>query len=88
MHECVIGLWIDYCDTRTVTFSQLKYEVESNSAFLEWKNENLSGTKVAIKTLNDYLDKRKSTNLQRFDYCPYCGKKIDWKGLRENADSQ
>ena len=86
MHECVIGLWLGYDDTETVTFRQLKYEVESNSAFLEWQNKNLSGTKVEVKTLNDYLDKRESTNLQRFDYCPYCGKKIDWKGLRENAD--
>ncbi len=83
MHECVIGLWIDYDDTESVTFRQLKHEVECNAAFLEWKNENMAGKKAQIKTLNDYLDKRKSTNLQRFDYCPYCGKNIDWKELRE-----
>lgn len=83
MRECVIGLWVDYDDTKTVTFRQLKYEVESNASFAEWKNKNLSGTNMEVKTLNDYLDKRKSTNLQRFDYCPYCGKKIDWKVLRE-----
>ena len=88
MHKCLIGIWNDYDNTKIVTFRQLKYEVESNAAFAEWKNKNLSGTDMEVKTLNDYLDKRKSTNLQRFDYCPYCGKKIDWKGLRENADSQ
>lgn len=88
MHECVIGIWLDYDDTDTVTFRQLKYEVERNAAFEEWKNKNLAGTKAKVKTLSDYTDKRKSTNLQHFDYCPYCGKKIDWKGLKDNADSK
>ena len=88
MHECTIGLWLDYEDTDTVTFSRLKDEVDGYANFVKWKNENLPQGKEKVKTLSDYLDKRKRTNLQRFDYCPYCGKKIDWKGLRENADSQ
>lgn len=33
-------------------------------------------------TLQDYADKRKSTNLIRFDFCPYCGRKIDWKKIK------
>lgn len=35
--------------------------------------------KVAVYKLEDYYDRRKSTNLLRFNYCPTCGAKINWK---------
>lgn len=30
----------------------------------------------------DYLDRRCSTNLRRYKYCPDCGKEIDWDALK------
>lgn len=33
-------------------------------------------------TLADYCDKRKNTDLTRFEYCPMCGRKIDWKSIK------
>lgn len=32
-------------------------------------------------TLQHYADLRRSTNLNRFKNCPYCGIKIDWKAI-------
>ena len=37
-------------------------------------------------TRNDYCDKRISTNLTQFNYCPLCGKKIDWKAIKGGAN--
>ena len=37
-------------------------------------------------TLADFCDKRKRTPLHHFNYCPMCGKEIDWKALREEYD--
>lgn len=35
-------------------------------------------------TREQYCDKEFSTNLEKFDFCPKCGKKIDWDAIREN----
>ncbi len=32
-----------------------------------------------VYTRQDYYDRRKSTNLLRFNFCPICGEKIIWK---------
>lgn len=37
-------------------------------------------------SLSDYCDKRKSTDLTQFNYCPFCGKKIDWKAIKDGAN--
>jgi len=31
----------------------------------------------------DYIDKRKSMSIM-FNFCPNCGKKINWRKLRKN----
>lgn len=72
MHECVIGIWWGYADTECVTFNHLKKII--------WIENRVSEKHTP---LSDYLDEKVSIRFQRFDYCPYCGKKIDWKGLRE-----
>lgn len=80
-HECTIGIWGDYEDTRTITFRELKKEADNNIEMLEY----CKGTGYSYSTpysLSDYLDNRKSTNLEKFKFCPYCGKEIDWKKLR------
>ena len=38
--------------------------------------------KDSLYQLNDYYDRRKSTNLTRFNYDPYTGEKINWKQLK------
>ena len=77
MHECVIGVLGDFDDTKTVTFTQLKKEIEDDIELYAYAGQR------SPFCLSDYLDRRKSTALEHFDYCPKCGKKIDWKGLRK-----
>lgn len=38
-------------------------------------------------TMADYTDRRKSTNITRFNYDPFTGEKIDWKLLRKKYNS-
>lgn len=65
-----IGMWFDYGDTRTITRNELE-------------NELLSTTSYSLK---DFYDRRVSTNLERFNYDPYTGEKIDWKRLRDETN--
>ena len=43
----------------------------------------VQASKENIYTLEDYSDKRKSTNITRFNYCPICGEIIDWKKIHK-----
>lgn len=88
--ECVIGIINDYDNTRMVTLGGLKYHIkdrlklkqafEKDVLFKEY-NHGIKGW-----NLTDYCDKRKSTDLTRFNYCPFCSKKIDWKAIRGGAN--
>lgn len=74
-HECIIGMYFDFDDTQLVTVGELKELIEE--------------CPYRSYSFNDYCDKRKSTNLTRFEFCPYCGKKIDWKKIKEeNKDEE
>ena len=35
-------------------------------------------------TREQYCDREFYTNLEKFDFCPKCGKKIEWDKIREN----
>lgn len=81
-HECIIGVLYNYEDTDIVTTSELKLHIERQERLCDaYRNVGLSKPKVW--PLRDYADKRKRTDLTRFEYCPKCGKKIDWKTIRE-----
>ena len=88
--ECCIGIINDYDNTSMVTLDDLKYHIkdrlELKQAFEKdvlFKDYNHG---IKCWTLADYCDKRKSTNLTRFNYCPLCGKKIDWKAIKGGAN--
>ena len=68
-HECDIAIWHDYHYSRLVTFEELK---ECNKTF------------KCVYSMEQHLDWRYNTNITRFVYCPHCGKKIDWKELKQN----
>ena len=86
-HECVIGLLSDYDDLRLVTVELLRAYIGGNRKFNEWCDLHGYGSmKRKVFTLADYGDKRTSTDLTRFDFCPYCGKRIDWKAIRRGDD--
>ena len=83
--ECWIGVRYDYENTDLVTLADLKEHIESNNEMVEfWQTHGFPAAKE--KKLVDYCDKRKSTDLTQFNYCPMCGKKIDWKAIKGGAN--
>ena len=72
MHECIVGVLWDETGRK-----KDRSELVTVTKF-----------KKINKKLFRYLYKLRRMTFDRFESCPYCGKKIDWKGLRENADSQ
>lgn len=90
-HECIIGLLHYTEDSELCTLSQLRAHMEERADF----NKTLANDKTFCNckslyfreyTLAEYCDKRVSTNLRQFDYCPICGKKIDWKTIKGRED--
>ena len=86
MCECIIGLLHNYEDTDIVTLNELKDHIRTKLSYysnprFEWLYKDRS----APYSLSDYADKRKSTDLMRFNYCPFCGKEIDWKGIKKGV---
>lgn len=88
-HNCYIGEWLDYENTGLVTYDDLKEKIKNNNETFEYGlityGENFANGVMKELNIKNYFDKRKNTNLNRFDYCPYCGKKIDWKELKERS---
>lgn len=37
-----------------------------------------------VYTREQYCDKRFQKNFEQFDFCPKCGKKINWDAIKEN----
>lgn len=85
MHECTIGMLLELEDSKLITLNELKEHINETN---EFRKGNINILKIINPkgnfkqlSLNDYKDKRKSNDLYRFCYCPYCGDKIDWKIL-------
>ena len=80
-HECFIGMLHKFGDSDLTTVSELKKHIEEK----KMHNKNLSefGIEIKVWSMKDYTDKRKRTDLTRYEYCPECGKKIDWEALRK-----
>ena len=87
MADCIIGLLFETDYSELITLDELKCHIAERIAFnFECDKLGMSEIKYKEYTLKDYADRRRSTNLTRFEYCPDCGKKIDWKAIRENED--
>lgn len=83
--ECVIGIWNEYESYYLVTYNDLKEKVEEYNENCVLFNRVWKTTEYKTKTILDFLDKRKSTNLTHFNNCPYCGIKVDWKELKKES---
>lgn len=93
-HECIIGMYYyDYEDIRLATVNELLKEIQDRYKLYEhlcklYDECDLDKLETPY-TLKDYCDRRRSTDLIRFEFCPYCGKKIDWKKIKEeNKDEE
>lgn len=79
MHECIVGMLYNYEATDIVTLSELKEHIQRNKRLPSYFHKK-------PYELADYCDKRKSTDLSRFEFCPLCGKEIDWKALKGGVE--
>lgn len=86
-HECIIGLYYETEGDSLVALSDLKRKVSDNEDLkkIAWLDPVYAQIYHRMRhyKLSDYCDRRKSVNMCRFEYCPFCGKKIDWKGMKK-----
>lgn len=95
--ECTIGLLqAGYEDSEFVTLEGLKRHIKETADSIEYLKDlyarngldesayRIIGYKVW--TLPEYCDRRVITNLSRFNFCPECGAKIDWRKLKHEQD--
>ena len=81
--EHIIGLWCDFNDSYNLNLKELKEKIKEGKEMYEYclkKHPSLARKPFELK---DYADRRKSTNVFRYNYCPICGEKIDWKSFKE-----
>ena len=85
--ECIIGMRNAYEDTELITLAELKNRIEEEKQLAE-RHKDCGWLQSILNkyTLEDYCDKRKTTDLTQFNYCPLCGKKIDWKAIKGGAN--
>lgn len=86
-HECVIGSYHESYGSELVTLYELKEKIRDRIAYNKAVRTDslfcdVEGMYKKEWDLKDYGDLRKSTNLTHFKFCPYCGKKIDWREVR------
>lgn len=90
--DCTIGLlhksqdWFDFS-----TADDLKGHIESKMRFnahMKEKYGEFAPTELFWKiwSWEEYCDKRVSTDLTRFNFCPWCGKKINWRKMKHEID--
>lgn len=89
-HRCIIGLLhtVDYDELVTLSGlrEHIKNTVEFNETISQFPQYDIFNLHRNMFSLKDYADKRKSTDLTPFDFCPYCGKPIDWKAIGQHDD--
>ena len=66
--KCYIGMLLDYENT--------------DNADLITREELEEEIKKGVYSREDYYNLSLCTNLMRFNYCPNCGKKIDWEAMK------
>ncbi len=86
-HECIIGLLSHWEYSELITLEELEDHITDRIMFNVAVRSDpvLKSAKELYNkewSLKDYADRRKSTNLQHFNYCPICGKCVDWKKIR------
>jgi hypothetical protein len=86
-HNHTIGfLYKDDC-AELVTLDGLKKHIaeqkELKEAFAKDEVFSQFNFRVSVWELSDYGDRRKTTDLHRFNHCCDCGARIDWKGIKD-----
>lgn len=70
--DCIIGIWSEYECYGLITYDGLKEKVKEYNEKCDLFNKAWGTTEYKNKTISDFLDKRKNTNLIHFNNCPCC----------------
>ena len=87
-HECVVAVFYQYDESEIVderAYHELVVEAVKSWNFWasQIKEAGLAArNKAKALKVADFYDFRKSVSADRFRYCPYCGKEIDWNLLK------
>ena len=83
MCKHIIGIWYAYESTDIITLDDLKMKISDIKSMNEFKKERHYDKLFGLEkeyTLEDYFNKKKNCgNFNLFNYCPYCGEKIELK---------
>ena len=87
-HSCIIGLLHFKNNSELCTVEGLNRHIADGIEFNALLDNDpvlreRAYMRYKIWTLQEYADKRRSTDLRRFEYCPDCGKRIDLATLKE-----
>jgi hypothetical protein len=80
--ECWVGIW---WDDDVLTLEELKEEIERYNDRVEFDDKNFKLKREKI-SLNDFCGCGNPRGWCHFEYCPKCGKKIDWKTIKGDAN--
>lgn len=94
-HECIIGLFL-WDENFLVTLTDIKKQLAETIEYNKYVEREAEGwpyerpdadtirkLKRTEYPLDSFFDRRRKSPLYHFDYCPICGKKIDWKAMRD-----
>ena len=85
-HKCLIGLWYYEDGAEMKTLSEIVEIINQRNQIMSCGGEYVEIYKeLGLKEyrIDDLFDLRKNRlPITRFKYCPECGKKIDWKGMK------
>lgn len=83
----LVGILYNQAGAREVTFRDLREHVKMLEDIVEeFREISRLKRKITHYTMKDYTDRKKETNLSRFNFCPVCGEKIDWAMLDGGAE--
>ena len=85
-HKCTIGLLYRHEDCTLATLDDLLTHMRDVKEYNKWAASCVTWPIRKAWTLKQYADFRYSTDMDRFSYCPFCGKKINWKEIANAAD--
>lgn len=89
--DCIVGIMYEpFSDYQELTSqSELIKRAKSNEeANIRIEKNGWGFLHKKYYELKDYCDRRKSTDLTRFIFCPVCGKKIDWKAIKKKGGAE
>ena len=80
--ECWVGIW---WDDDVLTLEELKEEIKRCNRRVDFddKEFNIERKKVS---LDEFSGCGQPSGWCHFEYCPKCGKKIDWKAIKGDAN--